>query len=104
MVSADKIHIVYARSNVIRFYIALKIHFKIKKQFFEKIVFLVHFTIVKIYQKCLLKRYNFPDFYCVNFLFPFCVHLVTILSESTKTKLRENRRTYDLQYDRLCTP
>ncbi len=37
MVSADKIHIVYARSNVIRFYIALKIHFKIKKkQFFLK--------------------------------------------------------------------
>ena len=44
MVSADKIHIVYARSNVIRFYMALKIHFKIKKSiFFEKIVFLVHF-------------------------------------------------------------
>lgn len=34
MVSADKIHIVYARSNVIRFYIALKIHFKIKKAIF----------------------------------------------------------------------
>ncbi|TMQ37150.1 hypothetical protein AO053_07780 [Haemophilus influenzae biotype aegyptius] len=37
MASADKIHIVYARSNVIRFYMALKIHFKIKKSnFFEK--------------------------------------------------------------------
>ena len=44
MVSADKIHILYASSNVIRFYIDLKIHFKIKKSnFFEKIVFLVHF-------------------------------------------------------------
>ena len=57
MVSADKIHIVYARSNAIRFYIALKYTLKLKKAIFlKKIVFLVHFTIVKIYQKCLLKR------------------------------------------------
>ena len=34
MVSADKIHIVYARSNVIRFYMALKYTLKLKKQFF----------------------------------------------------------------------
>ena len=44
MVSADKIHIVYARSNVIRFQVALEMPCKMKKSiFFEKIVFLVHF-------------------------------------------------------------